>query len=72
MEVKDIKRAVLNGLSASYKGYTYTVNACRLYKDVNKLKYAIELLDTNKNSIVCADLKDVELCRGLQERNEYE
>lgn len=61
MEIKDIKRAVLYRMQACYKGCAYTVKACRLYKNGNNLDYAIELLDKNKNSVIYADLKDVEL-----------
>lgn len=64
MEVKDIKRAVLYRLPVKYKGCAYTFNACRLYKNNNELDYAAELLDKNKNSIIYADLKDVELIGG--------
>ncbi len=64
MEVKDIKRAVLYRLPVKYKGRAYTFNACRLYKNNNELDYAAELLDKNKNSIIYADLKDVELIGG--------
>lgn len=64
MEIKDIKRAVLCRMHAKYKGYTYTVNACRLYKSGNNLDYSIELLDKSQNSVIYADLKDVELIGG--------
>lgn len=62
METSDIKRAVLNNMTARYRNHIYTVNACRLYKKQNKLEYAVELLDKSQNSVMCACINEVELC----------
>lgn len=65
MELSEIKRAVRRQSRVMYNGHEYIFHASRIFKRLNEEKedYSVELLDTNKNSIVYADLKDVELIR---------
>lgn len=65
MKLSEIKRAVRKQSRVMYNGYEYTLHTSRIFKRLNEEKedYSVELLDKNKNSIVYADLKDVELIR---------
>ena len=62
----EIKPAIAQEKHAIYKGAEYTVHGVRGFKAPHKqdINYSVELLDKNKNCIIYADLKDVELIGG--------
>lgn len=64
MTTSEIKTAVAYHKKALYHGSEYTIIGFRGFKSQNRIdvEYAIELLDKN-NSVLYADLKDVEIMR---------
>lgn len=66
MKINEIKDAVAHHRKAIYKGAEYTVTGFRGYKPRNRIdvKYAIELLDRSKNSVVYAEVEAVEVKNG--------
>lgn len=66
MKINEIKDAVAHHRKAIYKGAEYIVTGFRGYKPRNRIdvKYAIELLDRSKNSVVYAEVEAVEVKNG--------
>lgn len=66
MKHSEIKQAIALEKHAMYNDAEYTVRGVRGFKVPHRqdVEYSIELLDKNKNSVIYADLKDVELIGG--------
>ncbi len=63
MELSEVKRAVKKQSRVAYNCHEYIFHASRIFKrpHEDKIDYAAELLDKNKNSVIYVDLEKVEL-----------